>query len=330
MSESTAKTSVDIVLPAFNAETSIVRAAESVLGDPALGQLIIVDDASTDNTADRIRELAEAHSKVRAILLETNVGPAEARNIGVSHSNAEWVALLDSDDWMDENRISTLLAHALDSGADIVADDIFMHLPNGESASVWSPEPFSPFFISAAFFAQMNMEAFAGTAREFGYIKPLFRASSLKRSGAPWQKSLRIMEDYDLYLRCLIAGDQFLFTPRAGYHYDRGIASRAFRPEALSAVVEIDRGFARQVEDKQSRYWIGRHADDLEATLLWVDLVGGKNFRSVPNLLARSILRPAIAKSLFGRLSRKLQGRSPDAPRQRHIPKGSPADFGGV
>lgn len=330
MSESTAKACVDIVLPAFNAEDSIVRAAESVLGDPALGQLIIVDDASTDNTAMRIRELAAAYPKVRPILLEANVGPAEARNVGVSDSTAEWIALLDSDDWMDENRISTLLAYALDNGADIVADDIYMHRSNDESASVWSSESFAPFFMSASFFAQMNIEAFAGTAREFGYIKPLFRASSLKRGEAPWRKSLRIMEDYDLYLRCLIAGDRFLFTPRAGYHYDRGVASRAFRPEALTAVIENDRAFARQVEDEQSRYWIGRHADELEAVLLWVELAGGKNIRSVPNLLARAIQRPAIAKSLSERVIRKLQGRNPDAPKQRHIPKGSPADLGGV
>lgn len=328
--DSHAEACVDIVLPAFNAEATIDRAAKSVLADPALRRLIIVDDASSDETPARIRMLAEKYPKVIPVLLEENVGPAEARNIGFGHSKADWVGLLDSDDWMDENRLSKMLAEASAANADIVADDVFMHKPDGTSASVWSPDSFSPFLISAAFFAQMNIESVAGTAREFGYIKPLFRRESLHRTAAPWRKSLRIMEDYDLYMRCLVAGDRFLFMPRAGYHYDRGSASRAFRPDNLQEVVRIDRAHARQLKDRQAKYWLGRHADLLEALILWDDAVGKRNLLAVPQLFLRSVTRPAIGKNILERISRKLRGLDLVAPMARDIPKGSPADLGSV
>ena len=259
------------------------------------------------------------------VLLTENVGPAEARNLGLEHSTADWVTLLDSDDWMDPTRLETLLAHAAATGADIVADDIYMHREQGEAVCVWSPDPFEPFFMDPAFFAQMNIAEFAGTAREFGYIKPMFRAASLKRFAAPWRKELRIMEDYDLYLRCLVAGDKFLFAPRAGYHYDRGAASRAFRPDDLRAIVEIDRDVVAAASDPETRKWVGRHADDLEALLHWVSVFGTRNLGTVPSALWRALSRPRIGAILLQRLARRLRGLAPDRVHDRQISKGTPA-----
>ena len=322
---STSSASVDIILPAYNAEETLDRAVVSVIDQPPLGHVIIIDDCSTDATRAVIQSLAKAHPKITPVLLDENVGPAEARNLGLQHSTSDWVTLLDSDDWMDPTRLSTLLQHAEKTGADIVADDIYMHRDEGEAVCVWSPDPFEPFFMDAAFFAQMNIADIAGTAREFGYIKPMFRAETLKRFTAPWRQDLRIMEDYDLYMRCLIAGDRFLFAPRAGYHYDRGAASRAFRPDDLRAIVKIDRDIAATTTDAETRKWVGSHADDLEALLHWVNVFGTRDLKTVPGAVWRALARPRIGAHLIQRLARRARGLTPGQTHDRRISKGTPA-----
>lgn len=322
---STDPVKIDIILPAFNAEDTLVRAVESVVHQDQLGRLIIVDDCSTDGTRRVIQTLAATHSKVTPVLLEENVGPAEARNLGLQKSDAAWVTLLDSDDWMEPTRLEKLLRHADNFNADIVADDIYMHRETEPAVCIWSTGAFDPFFIDAPFFAQMNIARYAGSTREFGYIKPLFRAEVLKRFDAPWRPSLRIMEDYDLYLRCLVAGDRFLFTPRAGYHYDRGNASRAFRPQNLRTIVEIDRQIVSASTDPAVRTWVGEHADDFEALLLWVSIFGDRRLSDIPKAIWRSMVRPRIGAILGRRLWRRAQGLSPDQVFPRNIPINSPA-----
>ena len=316
---------IDIILPAYDAEETLTRAVESVIHQDLLGQLIIVDDCAQDTTRHVIETLAATHAKVTPVLLDENVGPAEARNLGLQKSNAAWVTLLDSDDWMDPTRLETVLRHAENFGADIVADDIYMHRETEPAVCIWSKEAFEPFFIDAPFFAQMNIAQYAGSTREFGYMKPLFRSEVLKRFDAPWRRSLRIMEDYDLYLRCLVAGDRFLFTPRAGYHYDRGNASRAFRPQNLRTIVNIDREIAAASHDPRTRQWVGKHADDFEALLLWVSIFGDKQLAAVPHAVWRSMMRPRIGAILGRRLWRRLRGMSPDQVFSRNIPTNSPA-----
>jgi len=89
---------VSVVIPAYNRADLIGRAISSALAQaprpPA--EVIVVDDASSDATADT----AEAMG-VRVLRHDTNQGEAGARNTGIAAANQPWVALLDSDDeWL--------------------------------------------------------------------------------------------------------------------------------------------------------------------------------------------------------------------------------------
>src|SRR3954465_12886690 len=89
---------VTAIIPAYNRPGPTVRAIESILrqssGIP--GEIIVVDDGSSDDTADA----AEA-AGARVIRHEVNQGLAAARNAGIAQASHEGVALLDSDDeWL--------------------------------------------------------------------------------------------------------------------------------------------------------------------------------------------------------------------------------------
>lgn len=91
---------ISVVIPACNAEKYIARAVESVLRQtrPA-DEIIIVDDGSTDNTADVVRGFGD---RVR-LIQQPNAGVSAARNAGIRAARGNWIALLDADDeWLPE------------------------------------------------------------------------------------------------------------------------------------------------------------------------------------------------------------------------------------
>ncbi len=91
---------VSVVIPTFNRANLLPRAISSVLAQTFSNfELIIVDDGSTDNTAEVVNEFADP--RIRYIALGKNCGGSHARNQGIQSARAEFVAFLDSDDeWL--------------------------------------------------------------------------------------------------------------------------------------------------------------------------------------------------------------------------------------
>jgi len=91
---------VSVVIPAFNAGRFIKRTIESVLSQTYRDfEIIVVDDGSTDNTAEVVRSYGP---KVRYIYQE-NAGDGPSRNTGISAAKGDWIAFLDHDDeWLPE------------------------------------------------------------------------------------------------------------------------------------------------------------------------------------------------------------------------------------
>jgi glycosyltransferase involved in cell wall biosynthesis len=95
-----------VVIPTFNSSETIKRAIDSVVNQSyPPHELIIVDDASQDNTLQIVKILVEPIKQftIRLICLDTNRGPAHARNLGWDVATGDYVAFLDSDDeWLPD------------------------------------------------------------------------------------------------------------------------------------------------------------------------------------------------------------------------------------
>jgi glycosyltransferase involved in cell wall biosynthesis len=87
---------ISVVLPCYNRGALLARAIDSVLAQGAhAGQVIVVDDGSTDDTKD----ICARYGNRIEYVWQKNAGPSVARNIGVKHARNQWVAFLDSDDY---------------------------------------------------------------------------------------------------------------------------------------------------------------------------------------------------------------------------------------
>jgi glycosyltransferase involved in cell wall biosynthesis len=87
---------VSVVIPTYNRANVIQRAVDSVLVQTYKNiEIIIIDDGSTDNTKDLVKDLNVKYIKT------DNMGVSAARNLGVKLSSGDWIAFLDSDDeWL--------------------------------------------------------------------------------------------------------------------------------------------------------------------------------------------------------------------------------------
>ena len=94
-----------LVMPAYNCEHSVGLTIESILSQSfRYFELIIVNDGSTDHTAEVIESYVERDSRVRLRTIP-NGGPGNARNIGIALAKGEYLFLIDADDQLDSNNL---------------------------------------------------------------------------------------------------------------------------------------------------------------------------------------------------------------------------------
>src|SRR3954454_21021300 len=101
---------ISVIIPTYNARHLIKRAVDSVLAQSEVAfEIIVVDDASTDGTAEFIDRVygSEARLIVRKLLV--NAGPAHARIVGLTQASGTWIAPLDADDAWRPDRLAHLL-----------------------------------------------------------------------------------------------------------------------------------------------------------------------------------------------------------------------------
>jgi len=117
---------VSIITPAYNAEsylTETVRSVQSQTFDDF--EMLIVDDDSTDDTAEIAKRFAAEDPRIR-LIRQANAGPSAARNTAIEQARGEYLALLDSDDlWMHTYLADQLAILAAHPDVDVVSANAF-------------------------------------------------------------------------------------------------------------------------------------------------------------------------------------------------------------
>ena len=108
---------VSVVVPTYNHRDFVVESVESALAQTLSAvEIVVVNDGSTDDTADRLAPLAQSG---RIVYLEQpNRGPAHARNTGIEQSRGRYIAFLDDDDLLPTDKLEWQTAF-LDSRTDV-------------------------------------------------------------------------------------------------------------------------------------------------------------------------------------------------------------------
>ena len=116
---------LSVVVPAYNAEKWIDECIGSIVrsvGDASDSvELIVVDDGSTDKTLSLLQKAADEYEWIR-VIPKKNGGVGSARNAALSKVRGDYIAWIDSDDWVSEDWFPKIKS-AIDEGADVIHYD---------------------------------------------------------------------------------------------------------------------------------------------------------------------------------------------------------------
>jgi len=192
---------VSVVIPTYNYARYVPHAIESALtqasGDHPL-EVIVIDDGSTDGTPGVVRRFGAAVRYER----QENRGPSAARNRGVAAARGAYVAFLDADDyWLPDKLARQLRALAVRRDAAGCHGAFLVQRPLGEVGRVaryWRRSGYHPTCRDLLRGNSINMSTM------------LIRREALVSIG-PFDESLRVAEDWNLWLRLLLSGSRLYY-----------------------------------------------------------------------------------------------------------------------
>lgn len=188
-----------IILPVYNAETTISETLNSVLSQSYENfEIIIINDGSTDRSLDIISRYDD--NRIRVIEISNSGGPARPRNIGLNSASGDWVAFIDSDDLWHVDKLK-IIAKSADCGDcdfithgtkmyDLENRNSFIHFPQTQNFSYLkllingNSFVLSSIILSKQFLTLSNVKfnesnSFS-SVEDFQFILDCFKFSNLK------------------------------------------------------------------------------------------------------------------------------------------------------
>lgn len=206
---------ISVVVTCYNIEAYIGKCLDSLINQTLQDiEFIVVDDGSTDKTADIINEFKKKDKRIKTIIFKKNTvgGVGSAANAGLEASTGEYIAFADGDDWYEEDMYQTLYSTAKKTKADLVISNYTVFDQNSNCCI--NPSDFHKWKDNWT-----SNRAFKGL-----YIKKHL----LKMNPVPWRKLYKrsLLEDYNIrfpigdffyednpfHWKCIINSNKFAFV----------------------------------------------------------------------------------------------------------------------
>ena len=215
-----------VIIPIYNAEKTLHRCLESLI--PQLSdcaELILIDDGSSDRSADICREYAEQYSGIR-FFSKKNGGVSSARNVGIAAVTGKYVTFVDSDDYVSPNYFDCLMTYP-----DVDLLFFSAELMHGERKSSFiSTQPLA----SCADYPQF-LKAFVAK-RNGSPCNKRFRADIINNNQLRFPENIFIGEDFVFCMRYLMAAQSGAAIDDVLYHVDEtggNSLSRRYNPDVI-------------------------------------------------------------------------------------------------
>lgn len=258
---------IAVIIPAFRAGWCIGDAVASALAQQETAEVIVVDDASGDDTLEVAKQADDGSGRLKLIQQDQNQGPSAARNRAIAESMAPIIALLDSDDQFLPGRFTSLLA--IEKEWDFVADNILFvgdarELVNAPVLRTTAAPRTRR--VGMREFVRRNISKRGANRSELGFLKPLMKRDFLERHGLRYDEDLRLGEDFVLYTQALAKGARFRLAETCGYGAveREGSLSGHHSAADLAALADASRAVMNELERGQRRDIMAQHVASIE------------------------------------------------------------------
>lgn len=231
---------ISVIMPAYNAGLFIQQSIDSVLAQTyKQWELLIVDDGSTDNTAEVVKQNCLADARIKYIY-QPNGKQGKARNNGIGEAHGEYIAFLDADDLWLPGKLEQQIAEIKSGAYDLVFSDSYFFY---DSQSLNLTERMHT--LTGVFQGRDAVELFLAINR-IPILTVLAKKSKiLAVNGFTEKEQIQCAEDYHLWLQLLLQDNVF---------YGSGTVTAAYRLHA-NAATGSDKLASRQIPEMLYDLW---------------------------------------------------------------------------
>jgi len=217
------KDKISFVIPAYNCADTIEESVDSIIkGNFEEGdELIIINDGSTDKTAQIIRNLENKYPFITTITNRENIGCPATRNIGINRASNPLIFNLDSDNILEPNSVSKLKDFLISNEADLAAFSEY-HYFRKNTKKITRKWIYKPKEMTLADFLSGIINP--GPGGNFLYTK-----NSWKKIGGYWEYGAGLHEAWGYTLKQLANNSKFVILPKSFYYHRYGHESLFIR-----------------------------------------------------------------------------------------------------
>ena len=243
---------LSVIIPVYNVENYLRECLESVINQTLKDiEIICIDDGSTDNSLNILKEYSKKDKRIKIITKE-NGGQATARNLGIRQCQGDYIAFIDSDDFIEPTMLEKLYSKAKDNNLDIAMCKIATYNNQTEEIkdNVW-------YYMLGVFrdfekeiFSHKDTKEFTCNIAVTPYNK-IYKTSLLKENNILFPEGL-IFEDekffYDTYLRAKRVSivDEFLYYYRINR---KGSTVNINKENDYTDIIEISKQIRQTFKD---------------------------------------------------------------------------------
>lgn len=202
---------LSIILPVYNGANFLVKCIESILGNTYKDfELIIVNDGSTDDTAEICNGYARQDSRV-IVHHNSNQGVSYSRNFGIDHAKGEWISFIDADDRYTPDAFQTIIYEMTSNAPDMICFG-FRSISKDCENVICLPE------VRNGKFTFMREQMLHGWTVVWNTF---FKKDLIDRHALRFNEGISIGEDFELLFRAYYYAKIIKVIDKPLYYYNR-------------------------------------------------------------------------------------------------------------
>lgn len=201
---------ISVIVPVYNVKAYLPKCLDSILSqDFDSYEIVIVDDGSTDGSGEVADQYASRHFDKIRVLHQENQGLGGARNTGIKNAAGEYVAFIDSDDWIKPDMLSVLWHEIQQTGAEIAVCGLLCVTDAGNE--ICRIVEHQPEHVSLSFREKKDILFCSPTACNKLYQKSIFIKNKIWFPSHVWYEDLRTIPKLYTVAQGIVFTNQCLY-----------------------------------------------------------------------------------------------------------------------
>lgn len=257
---------VSIIVPIYNVENYLDRCVQSLLNQTLMDvEIILVDDGSSDKCPKMCDEYAEQDERIK-VIHKSNAGLGYARNSGIEIATSDYIAFIDSDDYVDVNMFNTMYDYAIEHSADGVFCGFRKELKPGVWADSHEVDNDIIMEHEEIYNFMLNMIASGRKIKkerlhQMSVWHAIYRREIIAHNNIRFQSEREVVsEDIPFQIDFLMKASKIAYLKNSFYYYclNGGSLSMTFKPEKFSGYCKLRHCLLLKNTDSEYRNRVNR------------------------------------------------------------------------